>query len=88
MANDPVTGRKRFEAVLNTKNPLGSGGAIARAFSKLLEEMWLGGRTVVPPRQLKVPLGRGEGCEWRGEERCFGGGERCGEGMFWGGGGV
>ena len=79
LATDPTTGGKLYTGVLNINNPLGSGGAIAQAFSKLMEEMWRGGKTSVAPRLLKVHLtsrweGEGCWCRWSGEEDCFGGG--------------
>eukprot|EP00731_Ephydatia_muelleri_P021787 Em0014g378a len=57
LATDPTTGGKLYTGVLNINNPLGSGGAIAQAFSKLMEEMWRGGKTSVAPRLLKHEVG-------------------------------
>lgn len=43
-----------LENDINKNNPLGMGGAIAKAFQNLLKEMWSGSYSSVDPGELKV----------------------------------
>ena len=45
---------KPYEKHINAKNPLGMGGAIARAYGDLLEDLWGGKMSAVAPRNFKV----------------------------------
>jgi ubiquitin C-terminal hydrolase len=45
-----------YEAEINTDNPLGTGGKLARAYGDLIQQMWSGSTTVARPSSLKVIL--------------------------------
>eukprot|EP00731_Ephydatia_muelleri_P021821 Em0014g412a len=62
---DPLTeyflgesSNKPYEKHINAKNPLGMGGAIARAYGDLLEDLWGGKMSAVAPRNFKTQVGR------------------------------
>jgi len=50
--------RGDYERALNRKNPLGTGGKLAEAYAKLIEEIWSNRFTVVAPVDFKQQLGR------------------------------
>ena len=43
-----------YKKDVNRNNPLGMGGAIAKAFGDLLEKMWSGSCRYTNPQELKV----------------------------------
>lgn len=47
-----------FEDEINADNPLGNGGALARAFGSLIQQLWSGQGTAIPPRDFKWSLAR------------------------------
>ncbi|CAK4401890.1 unnamed protein product [Aphanomyces euteiches] len=50
-------GDKYYKQEINRQNPLGMNGKIAKAFAKLLEQMWSGEVKVVTPSELKHVIG-------------------------------
>lgn len=54
---------REWEADLNRRNPLGSGGRLARAYAALMRELWLsptasaGGPRAVAPSEVKAAIG-------------------------------
>ncbi len=47
-----------WEDELNVDNPLGSGGALARAYAGVLKSLWYGTHSSVPPTKFKQTLAR------------------------------
>ena len=43
---------------LNTDNPLGMGGEIAKSYADLIKAMWSGSHTCLAPREFKLAVGR------------------------------
>ena len=52
--HDSSNKSKPYEKHINAKNPLGMGGAIARAYGDLLVDLWGGKMSAVAPRNFKV----------------------------------
>mmetsp|Transcript_18225 Transcript_18225/g.47568 ORF Transcript_18225/g.47568 Transcript_18225/m.47568 type:complete len:1305 (-) Transcript_18225:193-4107(-) len=48
---------KKLKDQINLQNPIGSGGAVAEAYSDLVQEMWSGSKAVVNPSRFKETLG-------------------------------
>jgi len=47
-----------FESQINTKNALGTGGQLAQAYGKLVQDMWAGQFKVVAPSEFKETIGQ------------------------------
>ncbi|KAI7818214.1 hypothetical protein BC939DRAFT_480534 [Gamsiella multidivaricata] len=43
---------------LNSDNPLGMGGEVARAYANLIDKLWRGSSKVFSPREFKMTIGR------------------------------
>eukprot|EP01012_Entosiphon_sulcatum_P027306 TRINITY_DN328_c0_g1_i1.p1 TRINITY_DN328_c0_g1~~TRINITY_DN328_c0_g1_i1.p1 ORF type:complete len:1003 (+),score=138.04 TRINITY_DN328_c0_g1_i1:272-3010(+) len=48
----------RFESEINSKNPLGTGGALARQFGALMDALWGGERASFSPNKFKAALAK------------------------------
>lgn len=46
-----------YQTELNTKNPMGSGGAVTTAFAKLMKEMWTAESGSINPQDFKTVFG-------------------------------
>lgn len=43
---------------INSDNPLGMGGMIAKSYGDLVKAMWSGAHTCLAPREFKLAVGR------------------------------
>ena len=43
---------------MNPSNPLGTGGRLAKAFARLIKDMWSGNETSIAPSDVKRAVGQ------------------------------
>ena len=48
----------RWEKEMNPSNPLGTGGRLAKAFARLIKDMWSGNETSIAPSDVKRAVGQ------------------------------